>query len=375
MKIIIATPLYQPEIAEPAPYVKKLAENLKNDHKITVIAYTNNKEEIPGTRLIAIQKNQPIVLRLIKYTFELSKASRDANVIYVPNGIASSLPAIIVSILNKTPIIIKFTGDEAWERSIQLGLTSQSLEDFLVKPKVSFKILLIMVLQGFILRQSKFITTSSNYLKKSISKAYKIDNKKIIINYNPAPKKETLPFPTEKNPNKIFTSTEFATKEDIKNTIRAIKKTGGDLKLIITGKLKDEKELRGFSRELEIEKQIIFLGDVSKAENWYELKTSALQIINRNKKNEPDIVLKGFMAKTPTIATNVEGINEAVINGESGIIVETNNSDKIAKEIKKVLNDESLVKSLIAGGEKVIFEKFSWKNHLKTINKILTGIK
>ncbi len=374
MKIIIATPLYEPEIAEPAPYVKKLAENLKNNHKITILAYTNNKEEIPGTKLVAIQKNQPIILRLIKYTLELNKASRDASVIYVPNGIASSLPAIIVSILSKKPVIIKFTGDEAWERSTQLGLTSQNLEDFLINPKVNFKIKLIMLLQGFILRQAKYVTTSSKYLKKSIEKSYKIPEENIIVNYNPAPKKEILPFPVEKDVNKIFTSTEFATKEDIKNIIKAIEKIK-DIKLVIAGKLKNEKELRNFAKELEVENRITFLGDVSRAENWHELKTSALQIINRGQNNEPDIVLSGFVAKTPTITTDVRGINESVSDGESGILIKEGSSDQIAKEIKRVLSDETLAQKLISGGQKVILEKFSWESHLKIIEETLEKVK
>ena len=139
MKIILATPIYPPEIGGPAIYAKELCERMHNDHQITVVAYTNAKKEFPGTKLIAVNKQSPMLERLIRYTFTLWREVGETDVIYVQNAVASGLPVAIVSILRQKPFILKFVGDEAWERATQLRLTEKRLEEFLEKPEGNFK--------------------------------------------------------------------------------------------------------------------------------------------------------------------------------------------------------------------------------------------
>lgn len=373
MKIVIATPLYTPEIVEPAPYVKKISELLRQKYKITIVAYTNNQDNIQGTKLLAVKKNQPTVFRLLKYTLSLLRATYGAQAIYVPNGIASSLPATIISFLTRTPLIIKVTNDEAWERATQLGLTNQNLDEFLDNPKTNTKIQIIISLQGFILRRARVITASSLYLKNIIINKYKISKDKIVVNYNPTHTKEILPFPAKTIPFQIVAPAEFATQDDIKKIIRSVavlKERYKDIKLVIIGKIVNEKELKSFAQKLNIDKYVDFLGDVSQAEKWYSIKTSAVQIINRENKTHPDIVLDGFITNTPTIATNVEGINEAIIDNQSGILIEPNNEQQLINAITNIFQQSIIANNIIAGAEKLANKRFSWDKHLSILNDI-----
>ena len=81
---------------------------------------------------------------LSKYTLSLLRASYNAQAIYVPNGIASTLPATVICVLTRTPMIIKFTNDEAWERATRLNITTQNLDEFLDNPKTNTRIKLII---------------------------------------------------------------------------------------------------------------------------------------------------------------------------------------------------------------------------------------
>ncbi len=111
MKIVLASPLYPPDIGEPAPYVKELAKRLKDKYSVTIVAYGHLPEKISGVKIISINKHYPLPLRLIFYTFALLGASLRADVIYAQNGASVELPLGIVSILTHKPIMVRI-GDK-----------------------------------------------------------------------------------------------------------------------------------------------------------------------------------------------------------------------------------------------------------------------
>ncbi len=106
MRLLIVTPLYPPDIAPLAVYVKELAKRLTGHAEVTIIAYAHIPEKIEGVRIIAIPKNVLLPFRLIALTKALWSEIRKADVLYVQNGASTELPAGIVSFFTRTPLII-----------------------------------------------------------------------------------------------------------------------------------------------------------------------------------------------------------------------------------------------------------------------------
>jgi len=106
MRIVLATPLYPPDIAEPAPYVKELATRLATLHTITVVAYTRFPEHIPGVTLIAVDKRRALPVRLLTYFRALSTASAHVDRVYALNGASVELPLILWSLVNRVRVYI-----------------------------------------------------------------------------------------------------------------------------------------------------------------------------------------------------------------------------------------------------------------------------
>lgn len=96
MRVVIATPLYPPDIAEPAPYVKELAKRLRNEHEVTIVAYGRLPEKIQGVRIIAVPKDRPTVSRLFAFYRALRRAAKNADVVYAENGSSVELPVSLV---------------------------------------------------------------------------------------------------------------------------------------------------------------------------------------------------------------------------------------------------------------------------------------
>ena len=111
MKIVLATPLYPPDIAEPAPYVKELARRLSEKHTVTIVTYAYIPEKIPGVSIVAINKHRSLPIRLMNYTVALWRTSRSAEVIYAQNGASVELPVSVVKFFTRVPLIIR-VGDK-----------------------------------------------------------------------------------------------------------------------------------------------------------------------------------------------------------------------------------------------------------------------
>lgn len=118
MKILLVTPLYPPDIADPAPYAKELASRLKKNHTVTILAYNHIPEPIEGVEIITVEKNRILPLRLMNMFFKLYKAAKHHDVIYLQNGPSTELPAVLITLLVSIPIVLRL-GDEAALRFAQ----------------------------------------------------------------------------------------------------------------------------------------------------------------------------------------------------------------------------------------------------------------
>jgi hypothetical protein len=96
MHIVLATPLYPPDIADPAPYTYELARRLSLRHTVTVVTYGRFPEVIANVTIRAVDKRLPTRTRLTQFTHELQAATKDADVLYIQSGMSAELPAMFV---------------------------------------------------------------------------------------------------------------------------------------------------------------------------------------------------------------------------------------------------------------------------------------
>lgn len=377
MKIIIATPIYPPEIGGPATYTKELCERLSGIHEITVVTYTNSAEAFHGTRLVPVGKGRPLLVRLILFFLKLLRASKGAYVIYVQNAMAAGLPVALVHILTGIPFVLKFVGDEAWERATQHKLTTKSLEEFLRNPEGSLRIRIMILVQGFVLRRAAVVTTPSAYLLQEIIKTYGIKPERGVVNYNAAEKTEELPFPVTRIRHQIATTARLVKWKGIEGIIHAVallKEKFPDIKLVVAGDGPEKENLENISKELGVSDRIEFLGNISRAETWRLRKQSEVYVLNSTYEGLPHTVLTSFAAEIPTVATDIPGTNEALYHEQTGLLVQPGDDKGLASAIERLLNDASLGVILANNGAKLLKEKFSWEAHLKTLSDIFKSV-
>lgn len=99
MKILVATALFPPDIADPAPYLKELVERLSHDHSLSVLCYGTYPEAVAGVEFSVVKKNLPAVFRVPLFTYSLWRQARRHDVVLLQNGPSTELPGLIISLI------------------------------------------------------------------------------------------------------------------------------------------------------------------------------------------------------------------------------------------------------------------------------------
>ncbi|MFA6467166.1 MAG: glycosyltransferase [Patescibacteria group bacterium] len=333
MKIIIATPLFPPEIEDIANYSRDIAMHLKENNQVQILTYAGPVEEIVDLEIFTINKRQSLLFRISKYFIKLLKLARQVDLIYVQNSVAVSWPAILVKIITGRKVIINFIEDEAWKRSRHLHLTDKSWQDFLAKPELNFKISLIRKLQAWTLRRADKVIVSSQTLAQAISQSYHLPETKLVVNYPVANIAVVLPFEQNIKPNQILV---FGSDFDLTS-----QKVMGDFKLI-------------------------FLGDktLAKAEMAYLINTSELIIYNHQSANFDNFLIDCLAAGKNILAHDTSYTQEII--EQAGTLLDFNNKQAVLEKIRHLLANRT--------EDKDIANIFTWQNHLNKLQEVFQTI-
>ncbi len=123
MRALLVTPLYPPDIAGPAPYVKELAKRLTPMHSMAILTYGHIPESVDGVRIISVEKSSILPVRLWRFFWALKKEAKGFDVIYAQNGPSVELPLLFFLFLQRTPVILRL-GDAV---PLQYALTKPLL--------------------------------------------------------------------------------------------------------------------------------------------------------------------------------------------------------------------------------------------------------
>ena len=329
MKIIIATPLFPPEIEDIAIYTKNLAEHLKEKYQVQILAYAGQVEDISGVEIFTVNKRQPLFLRILKYFIQLYKLAKKADLIYVQNSASTILPFMLVKKLVKKPVVLNFIEDEAWKRARQMHLTEKTWEKFLEKPEADKKISQILNLQKEALRQADKIICSSQSLAQAISKSYHISDNRLMVNYPVATPAIVLPFDSVINKNQILV---FGQDFDLKYS-----EWDSDYKLIFIAKQ-----------------------SISKAELSYLIDSSALIVYNVQSENFDNFLINCFCANKNILAHQTSYAKE--ILDQSGALVDFSDHLAVVEKIRELVSSQKENKNNQ--------NRFDWQNHLSKLQEI-----
>ena len=163
----------------------------------------------------------------------------------------------------------------------------------------------------------------------------------------------------------VITVSRLVKKNGIENLIRAMKELRNlnaelRVKLLIAGKGEQEEYLKDLTKKLNLEDNVLFLGEVSHKDLPQYLWISDVFVRPSLSEGLGNAFLEAMAAGVPAIGTKVGGIPDFLREGETGLFCEVQNPKSITEKIKTLLKDENLRLRLIENGRKLVEEKYSW---------------
>jgi phosphatidylinositol alpha-1,6-mannosyltransferase len=139
-----------------------------------------------------------------------------------------------------------------------------------------------------------------------------------------------------------------------------------DVRYIIAGKGKEEKRLKRLVDENSLNQYVIFAGYVKEEElaDFYMLCDIFVMLSHQAGKGVEGFglaFLEANMCGKPVIGGRHGGVLDAVIDGETGILVNPEDEEEIAGAIVELLKDKELSSKLGKRGRERCISQFSWK--------------
>jgi glycosyltransferase involved in cell wall biosynthesis len=136
-----------------------------------------------------------------------------------------------------------------------------------------------------------------------------------------------------------------------------------DAAFVIAGEGGLKEGLGNLSSELGIADDVFFIGRCDKVAEL--LFASDIGVLSSKAEGFANAILEYMAAGLPVVATNAGGVQEAIVEGETGYIVEVGDYEKMADRLIHLLQNPELSRDLGARGKSIVEGRFASEHHLR----------
>jgi len=301
MRLVIATPLYPPEIGGPATYANLLVEGLpKKGIEVELVKFSD-------------VRHLPKIVRHYAYYRRVLRAARYADVILALDPVSVGLPAMWAAKRAKKPFVVKIVGDYAWEQGQQRFGITQNLDEFVMTKKVPFFVHVFRKIQMRVAQSATKIIVPSEYLK-GIVEAWGIPGGKISVIYNGVEIPAHIPTHEKNNEEFLIMSAGRRVPWKRFEAIECVAQKHPKWRVFIASGLPRAEMLR-----------------------W--IKTADVFVLNSLYEGFPHVLVEAMTLGTPVIATNAGGNTTLIVNGETGILIPPADDAALEQALVMISND------------------------------------
>ena len=356
MRILIATPLYPPDIGGPATYSKLLFDKLPPKGVEVVVL------------LFGEVRHLPKVIRHIAYFFKLLKQGQGVNIIFAQDTVSVGFPSLLASIVLRKKFFVRVPGDYAWEQATQRYGVTDSVDEFQNK-KYGWRVEFLRKIQRMTVNGADTVIAPSMYFKRLVSKWVR-NPEKVFCIYNGIDLSVIPESPGVYEPKTIISAGRLVPWKGFSVLIKVLKSLP-EWKLFIVGDGPMRKELENVSIKNGVSARVFFLGQVTREELIQKIQKSDVFILNTSFESFSFQIVEAMAAGTPVITTNIGNLPEIIHNGKSGILVTPNDEKAIISSIVRLSSDKNFRNQIVAEALKKSLQ-FSIE---ETLNNLLIHLK
>jgi glycosyltransferase involved in cell wall biosynthesis len=221
-------------------------------------------------------------------------------------------------------------------------------------------------------RNADIVVTVSHYSKKRIVQLYGVDEAKIRVVPNGVDPEKFKPKPAAievrqlsglEGKQAVLFVGRLIPRKGLNFLVEAAKtvvKENADTAFVIVGNGPLRSKLKSRLETLGLSKNFLFIGDVKENVLVSVFNRADVFVLPSIQEGQGIVLLEAQSSAKPVVAFNVGGVQEAIANGKSGLLVEKGNSSELAEAIVKLLSNQSLRENMGAEGRKFVLRNFTW---------------
>jgi glycosyltransferase involved in cell wall biosynthesis len=337
MRIVVATPLFPPEIGGPATYANILLEGLSKVAGQGLPPFEVEVVKFSDVRMY------PKFFRHYVYYRRIRKALRFADMVLALDPVSVGLPALFASKKEGKPFAVKIVGDYAWEQGQQRFGITETLDAFVERQEVPCFVRVLRSIQTYVAREAVQIIVPSQYLKSIVTKwDTRIVNTKIAVIYNAmiCTTSGVVPEDVKALPRpRIVTAGRLVPWKHIEGVIDAVAQVPQASLVIVGGG--DEQDML-VRRASVLADRCVFTGVLSHADTLAVVQSADVFVLNSSYEGLSHLLIEASMLGVPSVATRIGGNPEVIIDGETGLLVESGDTFALTHALQTILSDEGL---------------------------------
>lgn len=327
--LVLATPLYPPEIGGPATDVAMLEKGLPaHGFETVIVAFSHVRHLPPG-------------VRHARYMYEVYKKSRGADAIVAFDTFSVAVPAFVAAWMRRMPFAIRVPGDYAWEQGKQRFGVSDTIEVF-QRRRYGFRIEMIRALQCFVVRRAALVMVPSDYFKR-IVETWGVRPERLVRTYLGGDA-NTNSITSESAPqDKIIVSIgRLVPWKGFAMLIDLMRDLPKEWHLVVIGDGPDRTLLENKAREIGVAPRLTFTGSLEHTAVRGWLAHADVFALNTSFESFSFQVLEAMEAGIPVITTSIGSLPELVENGAEGVLCTPNDADAFRAAIESVVSDRTV---------------------------------
>lgn len=342
LDVLLAPGVFPPDSGGPATFAPTIARALTDrEHTIRVVTNGNAPDgfdERYSFSVVRIPRGENVPLRYVRQfgTLVSELRSFDPDVALVN---AFDLQAVTAARVTGVPVVTKIVGDNAWERARRAGITDdvETFQQRAYGPKIEA----LKRIRTFQTRAANHVVVPSEYLRNLVV-SWGVPRERTTVIYN-AVDVDPPTVPREERGDRVVTVGRLVPWKGVDGLIDAIVELDEDgLELHVVGDGPERESLGRYAERRDVRDRIVFHGRVKHERVLDLVANSYLFALNSTYEGLPHVVLEAMACGTPVVASNAGGTPEAVIDGETGVLVEQGNARAFVKATRQLATDESL---------------------------------
>ncbi len=156
-------------------------------------------------------------------------------------------------------------------------------------------------------------------------------------------------------------------------SISVLKKNGYEKKLLLIGMGNNQEKIRKKIENMNLKNNVLLLGRLSHKKSIEMVRYCEIFVHASEYEGVSKTILEAMMLSKPIIASKAPGINEYIINGKTGILVE-NSPEKFAEKIIYLSENKNLGHTLGKNARNYVNKKYNPRNNVVHYERLFKDI-